>query len=376
MDSLDDKLNRWVAAGLLEGALADRIRAFEAPHEPERRLHWPALLAIAFGALMLAGGVLLFVAAHWERMAPGTRFMAVLISVGAFHLAGAWFSEGMPRLATALQGVGTLALGAGIFMAGQIFNLEENWPGGVMLWALGAWIGYALLRDWVQGLLAALLTPIWLGGEWVVATEPWRSWAGEERVLAFGLLLLALTYFTGRRGDGDRPLRKALMWAGGLAVIPLTFFVIATARDHGWRGDGREASLGLLTLGWAVALVIPLVLAVRLRGKQAWMNGAAALWVWLLGIMNGHELPLYAWCALGAVGLVFWGLHEGRRERVNLGIAGFALTLLFFYFSSVMDKLGRSLGLMGLGLLFLLGGWQLERLRRRLNARILDGGAR
>lgn len=106
------------------------------------------------------------------------------------------------------------------------------------------------------------------------------------------------------------------------------------------------------------------------------MNAVAAFWVWLLGIMNGRELPLYAWCALGAAGQIFWGLHEGRRERVNLGIAGFALTLLFFYFSSVMDKLGRSLGLMGLGLLFLLGGWQLERLRRRLNERIAEGGAR
>jgi uncharacterized membrane protein len=106
------------------------------------------------------------------------------------------------------------------------------------------------------------------------------------------------------------------------------------------------------------------------------MNAVAAGWVGLLGIMNDRELPLYAWCALGAVGLVFWGLHEARRERVNLGIAGFAITLMAFYFSSVMDKLGRSLGLMGLGLIFLLGGWQLERLRRRLNARIAEGGAR
>ncbi|HJV23732.1 MAG TPA: DUF2157 domain-containing protein [Holophagaceae bacterium] len=375
MESLESLLNRWVAEGLLDGAAADRIRTYEGSREPERRLHWPALLAIAFGALMVAGGVLLFVAAHWERMAPAGRFLSVLAMVGAFHLAGAWFTDRGPKLATALHGIGTLTLGAGIFLAGQIFNLEEHWPGGVMLWALGAWIGFALLRDWVQGLLAALLTPLWLGGEWVVATERWRSWGGEERVLAFGLLLLALTYFTGRRGEGDRPLRKALMWVGGLAVIPMTFFVIASARERGF-SDGGEATTGLLALGWAVALLAPLGLALRLRGRGAWMNGAAAAWVWLLGIMNGRELPLYAWCALGAVGLVFWGLHEGRRERVNLGIAGFALTLLFFYFSSVMDKLGRSLGLMGLGLLFLLGGWQLERLRRRLNAHIVEGGAR
>ncbi|HJW34870.1 MAG TPA: DUF2157 domain-containing protein [Holophagaceae bacterium] len=375
MESLETLLSRWVHAGLLDELAAGRIREYEGSRDPERHLRWPALLAIAFGALMVAGGVLLFVAAHWDRMAPAGRFLSVLGMVGAFHFAGAGFTERMPKLATALHGIGTLTLGAGIFLAGQIFNLEEHWPGGVMLWALGAWIGYALLRDWVQGLLAALLTPIWLSGEWIVATDRWRSWGGEERVLAFGVLLLAFTYFTARRGEQDRPLRKALMWVGGLGILPAVFAVIVTAREH--RLDvGAEGSMALLALGWAVALFAPLGLAARLRGSRVWMNAVVAAWVWLLGIMNGRELPLYAWCALGAVGLVFWGLHEARRERVNLGIAGFAITLLFFYFSSVMDKLGRSLGLMGLGLLFLLGGWQLERLRRRLNARITEGGAR
>jgi uncharacterized membrane protein len=63
-------------------------------------------------------------------------------------------------------------------------------------------------------------------------------------------------------------------------------------------------------------------------------------------------------------------LKEARKERINLGVAGFALTVLFFYFSSVMDKLGRSASLIGLGLLFLLGGWLLERTRRGLVARL------
>jgi hypothetical protein len=47
-----------------------------------------------------------------------------------------------------------------------------------------------------------------------------------------------------------------------------------------------------------------------------------------------------------------------------------ALTLILFYFSQVFDKLGRSASLIGLGVLFLLGGWLLERLRRRLVNRI------
>jgi hypothetical protein len=48
----------------------------------------------------------------------------------------------------------------------------------------------------------------------------------------------------------------------------------------------------------------------------------------------------------------------------------FGMTVLAFYFSSLMDKLGRSLSLVGLGVVFLLGGWALEQLRRRLIARI------
>ena len=35
-----------------------------------------------------------------------------------------------------------------------------------------------------------------------------------------------------------------------------------------------------------------------------------------------------------------------------------------------MDKLGRSASLIGLGLLFLLGGWLLEKTRRRLMVKL------
>ena len=49
---------------------------------------------------------------------------------------------------------------------------------------------------------------------------------------------------------------------------------------------------------------------------------------------------------------------------------GFAVTVLLFYFSDVMDKLDRATSLIVVGLLFLGGGWLLERTRRRLIAHI------
>jgi uncharacterized membrane protein len=88
-----------------------------------------------------------------------------------------------------------------------------------------------------------------------------------------------------------------------------------------------------------------------------------------------NTLGIYFWAGVGALGLVAWGLLERQRARINLGVAGFALTVLIFYFSDVMDKLGRSASLIGMGVLLIFGGWILERTRRQLVARVQRGAA-
>jgi uncharacterized membrane protein YhhN len=83
----------------------------------------------------------------------------------------------------------------------------------------------------------------------------------------------------------------------------------------------------------------------------------------------------YALVAATAVFLVWWGIRNLAKPIVNYGMVTFALTVMWFYFSSVMDKLDRSLGLIGLGILFLAGGWALEYTRRRIVASMETGGA-
>jgi hypothetical protein len=116
------------------------------------------------------------------------------------------------------------------------------------------------------------------------------------------------------------------------------------------------------------ALGIPLAVAALLRQSRAWPNAIAALWVIVLINLRSlaGDIPLYAWWAIGALGLVAWGVQDSRSERINMGTAMFSATVLAFYFSEVMDRLGRSASLVGLGILFLAGGWALERVRRRL----------
>ena len=149
--------------------------------------------------------------------------------------------------------------------------------------------------------------------------------------------------------------------------------VASGEREFFWNRSLPQLPLSLHAVGFLIAFVLPLLAAFLLRGKGVVWNLGYALWVYVVSRLDRHVLALnltsYALCAVAAIGLVMWGLQETRRERINLGIAGFAITIIVFYFSTVMGKLGRSASLIGFGVLFLVGGWQLEKLRRKLVAR-------
>jgi len=162
--------SRKRVAELLDSQSSERIRAFKTSRESPG-MRWPVVLAIAFGSIMVAAGVLLFVAAHWEDLSPTQRFLVVLAMISGFHLAAGALMPRLRALGLALHTVGTVALGGGIFLAGQIFNLQEHWPGGILLWAIGALLSWLVLRDWLQATLAALLVPAWIASEWSVRSE-------------------------------------------------------------------------------------------------------------------------------------------------------------------------------------------------------------
>lgn len=364
----ESPLRRWVQAGLLDGDAADRIRAWEGERPGGPSLRWPAWLALGLGGLLLGAGILLFVAAHWDGLGPAQRFLLVLAVVGGLHLAGAFTGDRSPGLSAALHTCGTVSLGGGIFLSGQIFHLQEHWPGGLLLWATGAWIGWGLLRQWPQATSGALLAPAWLAGEWILATEGMRDGA----VLGTFVVLLALAYLGAEPSSGRyAALRRALVWLGALAFIPASLTLVLLANSAS-RID-HPLPTGLAALGWVVAIGLPLGAGVVLRRASLVPLAASAVVVVAGSFLASYRgAAPYLWCAVLAVGVIAWGVHDRRVERINLGIAGFALTVLVFYFSDVMDKLGRSASLIGLGLLFLGGGYLLEQTRRRLVATVKD----
>jgi uncharacterized membrane protein len=269
-------------------------------------------------------------------------------------------------MASALHAIGTVALGAGIFLAGQIFNLDEHWPGGLMLWTLGAAIAWMLIEAWPQTALLALLAPAWLMAEWAVAVgQRWSSTG--YRVAACGSFLMALAYFTAATRDRVDVRRRTLMCVGGIWLMPAVLALAFDSVPFSYRD--QTLSIGLRAAGWSIALGLPSIVGLVMRRAAAWPNVLAMLWVLVLvGLrpLPAVSLYVYAWWAVGAIALAAWGVSDARIERINMGAAVFAATVLTFYFSAVMDKLGRSASLTGLGLLFLAGGYAIDRVRRRL----------
>lgn len=386
MPDIESLLNRWQSAGVLDAETAKRIRAHEsrsAAHESPA-LRWQGITALILGAILLACGVALFVNAHWDDLAPGARLALVMAVVAAFHLAGGLTRANYHGLSTALHAVGTLSAGPAIALVGQIFNIEEHWPAAVLMWAIAALAGWMLLHDQAQQTLALLLFPAWMICELSYRMD---RHIGESiyigRVL-FTWATLYLTFFVGSR----RKVNAGILFAAA-AIAAVTGTVLMLANWESWSASQTFIPFGTRVWAWIAIAALPLIVA-AFHGHKGLIPIAASIAVaialpwcyrtWTETYTSGNEshvytrtapnLAAYALVAAFAVFLCWWGVRLVSRALVNLGIAGFAVTVAWFYFSDVINKMGRSLGLIGLGVLFLAGGWLLEKTRRRILARM------
>jgi uncharacterized membrane protein len=362
MADLESQLNRWRTAGVVDAETAERIRAWEQEQRGPAGLQWQGTVVLGLGALLMAAGVALFVSAHWDELGTATRLMLVFAMVAVFHLGGGLAREKARALSTSLHAIGTAATGAAIALVGQIFNIQEHWPGAILLWALAALAGWALLRDEAQQTIALVLAPVWLFCEIADATS---NHSGQGVPLGRFLLVWGVLYVTLFLGSKRRAVAGILFALGALAAVAGA--AVLGSEGHGW--NDWALTPWTITWTWAVIAAAPLALAcLRLRMVLLPVAAAAAC-AWVMPWLHdgtGGKLLAHALAAGLAVLLAWWGVRGASRALVNLGVVGFALAVVWFYSSDVLDKLGRSLGLAGLGVLFLAGGWALERTRRRL----------
>jgi uncharacterized membrane protein len=388
MADIENHLSRWQSAGILDAAAADRIRAYESDQHRSAGIAWQGMLALILGGILLACGVVLFVSAHWDSIGPGARFALVIALVAVFHLGGGLARERFQGLSTTLHAVGTVATGAAIALVGQIFNIEEHWPAAILMWAVAAAAGWALLRDQAQQTLALLLLPAWMLSELAFYTE---GHIGQMAYIGRFLFVWAVLYLTIFLGSKRRAVQGILFGLSIIAAIVGIVFMLESWRSY---GDQTFIPFDVRFWGWCAIAALPLMIA-AFKGHRGLIPPAVAIAVaealpWCQRSWTKHydwDQTHAAWTEYGpsllahalvagfAVFIIWWGVRQASRSLVNLGTVGFAATVVWFYDSDIFSKVNRSLWLIGLGVLFLAGGWALERARRRLIRSMGTAGA-
>ena len=208
----------WQSAGLITEETAEGIRAFETKRAEAVSTKWPAMLAMAFGGLMLGAGILLFISANWDELSPAVRFSIVVAAIGLLHILAAWSRAKSEILAMTLHAVGTIAVGGGIAVCGQIFNMSSHWSNAIGLWALGAMGGWWLLREWPQFALAAVLVPAFVSAKledlFLPSAQHFYTHGGSFAVI------IAIAYISNKASWITHLERRVLIWLGGLAILP------------------------------------------------------------------------------------------------------------------------------------------------------------
>ena len=346
------------------------------------------------GAMLIAAGITLLVAAHWNDIPRGVKIAAGLLLLAGFHACGWWLREvhGQYRkTGEALHLTGSCLFLANIALIGQIYNIVSRPPNAFLLW----WIGIAalpwLLRSKAQHVLLLLAFGIWFGFE-VNERGSLIYCESDRQVLLYALL--GMVYL----GAGCC-LRRGIFskFAGVTEKLGLLTFLVfiypLTWKDFlgGW--ENSEIRRWFFPALAAFAL---LLLAAGFRNLRAllrqwrWTWFAAQLgmvifmatvWfgLWQTDYSGGRygyweeswnylvgTLALFIFCLLQ----IQVGLQERSPFLVNLGVVFIALDIIAAY-CDLFGSMART-GVMFLisGIFLIVFGVYLEKKRRTLMKQI------
>jgi len=203
---MDDKLNAnsrfrsdlarelpiWTRRGVIDSVQAGKLTSMYELKELESesaKLFSRAIMA--FGALLLGGGVMAFVAANWEELPKLLKVIMLFAALLGFHGAGFWLwqKRDHERLGRALIFAGCLVFGANIGLLAQIFNIQGDTYRGVGAWALGTLAMAWAIRSSSSALLALVLSFIWYSG--YLGAHHDRS-ASSLLIMTFPILVIGL----------------------------------------------------------------------------------------------------------------------------------------------------------------------------------------
>lgn len=354
---LQRDLDGWAAKGLIDRATVGRLLAEFDQREGAFSLG-RVLMVIA--ALLLAGAVLMLVAANWDLIPRLVRLVGIVALIWAAYLLAAFFRlRGSKGLSEALLVGGVVSFGGAIALVGQMYHLSGDSTEAALVWFAAAAVTAALFRSPAAVTVTGFLAFVVFFAEWS------ESFGARDRLLlwlmpAMAAIVIALVRYT----DAGRARHLAYLLMIGWVVIlygefeyPVTALAIA--------GAG------------AVCYLLAALPASPVRQLAREAGTAPAFYAFLLllvglGILHGESEGVGQRLLLGVVTLASAITAVALSGRDNgavryLGYAVFAAETLYLASETLGTILGTSGFFLISGLVVAAIAWFVIRLERRFS---------
>ena len=388
----------WEQTGQIDPEHARRLRASLTSYEEPEKANKIIWVLVSIGAVLIGGGLLLFIASQWDQSSPLRRLL-LLLFVYFLTVAGAALCE-RQQLHTTAKGIwflSSIAVGTNIFLVGQVFNLPLNYWQGTLLWMIATlamgWASPSTAQGWLAVPLG-ILTLGWIStptSQFFEQGEFLRAPGGIRPVLpVIGLALVAIAMLV-RTTQFDWLTRPAQSFGVFLIAVPLTvstfhpaafawifqidvrlfhFVVLALAIGLIAAAWSREP-IPLLGIGLGAVTVLLLALLPQVSDDDGLLDGTTL--PWLAETFDGSDVlfGLYTALMVGlSVATIVAGHRFGNRTMVNVGFATMSVLVFALYVGRIAGSLPTSLAVIVGGLLLVGGAIFLERKRREVTARV------
>jgi hypothetical protein len=323
VSSVDEHVRRWLAAGILDAATGERIRAFESRrHAEDRGGERPGVLEVLvyLGVIVAGIGAVFLVGQNWNELESWARVAALAVPAGLALFAGFLLqSSKEPALDRAGQAVWLVAVG---LVAGTVLVVGRE----VAEDGVSDDVSTEASRNII--LLAAAVSVGLALALWVIAPS-------HLQVLALAASLLFLAQALGNWPD-EFDMRVAGMT---LLVVGLAGVAMAVAGTF-------EPGASARALFGALAVAGP---------YQAGLDGDVQWAELLTFVVSG--------------GLVALSVARGHFSLTVVGVAGIFVALVTYVFEHFEDEIGAPVALMVSGGVVVAGVTLLVQLRGMVRTR-------
>ncbi|MBE2215170.1 MAG: DUF2157 domain-containing protein [Opitutaceae bacterium] len=238
------EIDRWVADGVITPEQGAVLRArHPVPAESAAAgFSWGLIVFFALGAIVVGLGVVLLFAYNWAFIPKVGKLAIVFGAIVAAHGAGVYFrlkADWRSMLGEGLLVLGTMLFGAGIWLVAQIYNIDEHFPTGFLVWGLGALALAWAIPSIAQAIVATIVLTIW----------------GAVEVLEFGQAVdWATLLMIGGLGTLVWRLRSAVLTA--VVLAGLYVHILTNAAHWGGAGTAFVVAMALSTAMIALGTLV------------------------------------------------------------------------------------------------------------------------